>query len=56
MTLYDTDSFLRGLDNGNRRGYIRNKRKRYAQTAAIFGIGFAAGILTLAEITAYVGR
>lgn len=51
MTLYDTDSYLRGLDNGNRRGHIRNHSKRNMLLA--FAAGVAVGITLVVEVTAY---
>lgn len=52
--LYDTDSYLRGLDNGNRRGHIRNKNRERAKLVLAFLAGVSTGIIILVEFTAYV--
>lgn len=48
--IYDTDSYLRGLDNGNRRGYVRSHGKR--NMALAFIAGMIVGAVVVMEVTA----
>lgn len=52
--LYDTDSFLRGLDNGNRRGHTRSRTQGKRKMIGAFLLGVLVGAVALAEVTAFL--
>ena len=52
--LYDTDSFLRGLDNGNRRGRTRTSTQSKRRVIGAFMFGVLVGAVALAEVTAFI--